>query len=46
MVGRVKFQVWGKYGWCTAYVRYGMLHQNLTLMRAYGIKCRVVEEAT
>lgn len=45
MVGRLKFQVWGKHGWCTAYVKLSMLHANATLMRAYGIKFRVVEAA-
>lgn len=42
MVGRVKFQVWGKHGWCTAYVKSEMLMTNITLMRGYGIKFRVV----
>lgn len=43
MVGRVKFQVWGKYGWCTAYVKADMLMANVALMRGYGIKFRVVD---
>ena len=39
----MKFQVWGKNGWRTAYVLYPMLHQNLVMFKDYGIKCRVVE---
>jgi hypothetical protein len=45
LVGRVKFQVWGKYGWCTAYAKVSMLHANISLMRGYGIKFRIVEQA-
>jgi hypothetical protein len=42
---RVKFQVWGKYGWCTAYAKVSMLHANISLMRGYGIKFRIVSDA-
>lgn len=44
MVGRVKFQVWGKHGWCTAYVWWPLLTQNAQLFASYGIKHRCVNQ--
>lgn len=41
MVGRVKFQVWGKHGWCTAYVKSEMLFKNIKLFSQYDIKVKV-----
>lgn len=46
MDGRVKFQVWNekRQYWVTAYVKPDMLMANITLLKSYGIKFRVVEE--
>lgn len=36
MVGRVKFQVWGKHGWVTAYVKSELLSHNIYAFVKYG----------
>lgn len=41
MVGRVKFQVWGKHGWCTAYCKVEMVSHNIMAFLRYGIGVRV-----
>lgn len=43
MNGRVKFQVWSpeKQLWRTAYVRIGLLPQNVQLLVSYGFTVRV-----
>lgn len=40
---RLKFQIWNekKQYWATAYVLITMLHENLLMMKAHGIKVRV-----
>lgn len=45
MVGRVRFQVWStaKKCWRQVYVKYDMVHANVTLLRSYGMKFRVIE---
>ncbi len=45
MDGRVKFQVQRQNGhWRTVWVKPDMLMVNITLLKSYGIKFRVVEE--
>jgi hypothetical protein len=39
---RVKFRVWGAFGWRTTYVRFELLAANMSLLRSYGIKYRAV----
>lgn len=42
MVGRVKFQVLGKNGWCTAYCKRELIGVNMERFTVFGIKCRIV----
>jgi hypothetical protein len=43
MKDRLKFQVWSEHKsqWCAAYCLITMLHENLLMMKAHGIKVRV-----
>lgn len=43
---RLKFQVWSdtQKRWRTAYVLVTMLHENLIMMKAHGMKVRVGSE--
>jgi len=43
MVGRVKFQVFGKHGWVTAYCKRELLWKNINLMVQHGVRVRVNE---
>lgn len=40
MVGRVKFQVWGKHGWATAYCKAELLMRNIRTFTGYGYTVR------
>lgn len=41
MVGRVKFQVLGKHGWCTAYCKEDLLRLNILTFMRFDIPVRV-----
>lgn len=41
MVGRVKFEVWGKFGWAVAYCKPELVEQNTHAFNDAGFEVRV-----
>lgn len=41
MVGRVKFEVFGKHGWAVAYAKPETVEANRLLFLAYGCRVRI-----